>query len=142
MPLKSLFLNSKIKSIFFKFEKCLYCQNYYGPNFEESLCLTCHCFVFPNVIEINESPNESSNNASNLSNIAQTSLPNNNIIAENIAASSALNTIETTSSSSNRTQQLIGSSLINIEVPNQNSNRNSNRTRNYFEVIFILVEYI
>ncbi len=35
----------------FKYEKCWYCENFYGPSFDEPICLTCHYFIFPNIVE-------------------------------------------------------------------------------------------
>lgn len=32
--------------------RCCFCNGYYGPSFEEPLCVTCHMFIFPD--DLNE----------------------------------------------------------------------------------------
>jgi hypothetical protein len=34
-----------------KYEKCWYCQCFYGENYGEPVCSTCHYFLFPDIID-------------------------------------------------------------------------------------------
>lgn len=48
-----------------KCKKCLFCENYYGPCFDEPICITCHLFVFPNIIEQDFESSSSANLSQN-----------------------------------------------------------------------------
>ncbi len=113
--------NVKLKNeYFFKCEKCLYCKNYYGPNFDEPFCITCHYFIYQNIVEIAETTNELTSNAQNSSGNSISNLNENSV--------NALNSNEACSSDSVGTH-LIPANPVNIDALNQ---------RNFFEVNYFM----
>ena len=34
-----------------KYKKCWYCQCFYGDNFGEPVCITCHYILFPDIMD-------------------------------------------------------------------------------------------
>jgi len=102
---------------FCKCEKCLYCKNYYGPNFDEPFCITCHYFIYPNIVEIAENTSELTSNPQISSGASVNNLIENSTNATNIneAYTSDLGI------------HLIPSNPMNIDALNQ---------RNFLEVIF------
>jgi ubiquitin-conjugating enzyme E2 D/E len=112
-----------------KYDECFYCQNYYGPNFNEPFCITCHYFIFPSNIEIVESVNDTSSINSN----PQSSISNSNTQLINNANNTNLNENSTLSSTTNTNEagpsdviwmQTCSSNLIHVDP---------NRMRNYLE---------
>ena len=49
-----LFVNSWLMLCLFQREACTVCDGFYGPNFGQPVCSTCHMFLFPQDINLPE----------------------------------------------------------------------------------------
>ncbi len=103
-----------------KNEKCWYCENYYGPCFDEPICLTCHYFIFPNIIERDiETPSNSGN-------------------LQNNGTSSATNGIAVNTNESQLISDHSDDNELNLNVENRS---NINNFRTFDEVFIYLVVF-